>query len=178
MNLPAEIQLISCDYLKKVTQLNGAIDDDQIRPFITVAQDLHLETYLGTDLIEYLKTNRASLSGLYLTLFQKHVVKVLAWWTLVEVLPHLYVKVDNGSLVLRTSEDTNAITESDLTRTVEDARQTATAYTEKMIRWLCHNHLPEYESNTNEDQRPVRSVSRVNGMVTTTYPKIPIWQQP
>lgn len=178
MNLPAEIQLISCDYLKKVTQLNGAIDDDMIRPFITVAQDLHLEKYLGTDLSDYIKTNRSSLAGDYLVLFQKHIVKVLAWWTVVEVLPHLYVKVDNGSLVMRTSEDTAQISESDFTRTVENARQKAINYTDKMIRWLCHHPLPEYESNTDEDQRPIRSVSRVNGLVTNTLPKIPLWQQP
>ena len=178
MNLPAEIHLISCDYLKKVTQINNNVDDDYIRPFITVAQDLHLERYLGTDLITYLKVNRDSLAGDYLALYQKHVVRVLAWWTMVEVLPHLYVKIDNSNLVQRTSEDTNPISESDFTRTVENARQKAIAYTDRMIKWLCHNHLPEYESNTNEDQRPIRAVSRVNGMVSTNSSPLPLWQQP
>lgn len=178
MNLPAEIQLISADYLKKVTQVNGSVDDNFIRPFITTAQDLHLERYLGTDLIEYIKENRTTLTGDYLVLYQKHIVKVLAWWTLVELIPNLYVKLDNGTLVIRTSEDTSSISESDFTRTVENARMKATAYTDKMVRWLCNNRLPEYYSNTDEKQRPVRAVSRVNGMLSKIVEPLPRWQQP
>jgi hypothetical protein len=37
------------------------------------------------------------------------------WWTMVELIPSLYVKMDNGSLVIRTSEDTTGISQSDLT---------------------------------------------------------------
>jgi hypothetical protein len=178
MNLPAEIQLISADYLKKVTQVNGSVDDNFIRPFITTAQDLHLERYLGTDLMEYIKDNRTSLAGDYLELYQKHIVKVLAWWTVVELTPHLYVKLDNGTLVIRTSEETTPITENDFTRMVENSRQKATAYTDKMVRWLCNNRLDEYYTNTHEKQRPVRAVSRVNGLLTKQVEPLPRWQQP
>jgi len=166
MNLPPEVQLINADYLKKVTQINGSVDVNFIRPFVSVAQDKHLESYLGSELTDYIKTNISMLDGLYLELYQKHIVKVLAWWTMVELVPHLYVKIDNGNLVLRESEDTTAITQSDLTRTVENARQTAIHYTDRMIRWLCFNRVPEYYSNTREDKKPIRTVSRVNGLVS------------
>jgi hypothetical protein len=173
MQLPSEIHLISADYLKKVTQINGSVDENYIRPAITIAQDIHLESYLGTDLIQYIKTNRASLSGLYLTLYQKHIVKALAWWTMVELLPSLYVKIDNGNLVLRTSEDTSPITETDLNRFVENSRQRAITYTDKMVKWLCYNRIDEYYSNQNEDQRPIRTISRVNGLVAPRAMDLP-----
>lgn len=182
MQLPNEVHLISANYVKEVTQLNGAVDDNYIRPFITTAQDLHLENYLGSSLTRWLKTNMATIEDagneLYLELYQKHITKVLAWWTMVEVLPHLYVKVDNGNLVLRTSEDTTPITQTDLTRTIENARQKAQSYTQRMVDWLCFNRIDEYYDNTDEDKRPQRVISRVNGMVRGKISKLPEWQRP
>ena len=65
---------------------------------------------------------------------------------MVELIPSLYVKMDNGSLVLRVSEDTQTITPDDLHREVERARQNAQFYTYRMYQYLCNNSslFPEY----------------------------------
>ena len=32
------------------TAANGAIDNDKLLPFLNIAQDIHIQNYLGTDL--------------------------------------------------------------------------------------------------------------------------------
>ena len=85
-----------------------------------------------------------------------YVRKATLWWTMVELIPSLYVKMDNGSLVLRVSEDTQTILPDDLHREVERARQNAQFYTYRMYQYLCNNSslFPEYSSNTGADMLP------------------------
>jgi hypothetical protein len=98
----------------------------------------------------------STLSGDYETLMDSYVRKATLWWTMVELIPSLYVKMDNGSLVLRVSEDTNAISPDDLHREVERARQNAQFYSYRLYDYLCHNSglFPEYTSNTGSDMLP------------------------
>lgn len=85
---------------------------------------------------------------------------------MVEMLPNLYVKLDNGGLVIRTAENTAAIGPDDLHREIENARQNAQFYTTRMVEYLCHNQtsFPEYTSNTSPDMFPQKTAYFQNGM--------------
>ena len=85
---------------------------------------------------------------------------------MVEMLPNLYVKLDNGGLVIRTAENTSAISEDDLHREIENARQNAQFYTTRLVEYLCNNSslFPEYKSNTSPDMSPETQVYYQNGM--------------
>ena len=94
---------------------------------------------------------------------------------MVELIPSLYVKMDNGSLVLRVSEDTQAISPDDLHREVERARQNAQFYSYRLYKYLCNNLslFPEYNSNTGADMLPQPADYFQSGMTIsggTTYP--------
>ena len=168
MALSAEILFVNPDYLKRLTQLNGAVEEAQIVPSLILAQDKYLQQYLGTDLLEKLQTDvsGATLSGAYQTLLDDYVRKVVVWWTMVELLPNLYVQLDNGGLVIRTAENTAAIGPDDLHRQVENARQNAQFYTTRMVEYLAANvgSFPEYNSNGTADMQPERNAYFQNGL--------------
>ena len=137
-------------------------------PAIILAQDKYLQQYLGTDLLQALKAKITddTLSGAYVTLLDDYVRKATAWWSMVEMLPNLYVKLDNGGLVIRSAENTNAIGPDDLHREIENARQNAQFYTTRLVEYLCANItlFPEYTSNTHPDMLPQRTAYYQNGM--------------
>ncbi len=134
MALTAEVLFVNPDYIKRITNINGSIEDAYLVPSIILAQDKYIQLYLGTDLLEKLKSDisGSTLTGDYATLMDSYVRKATLWWTMVELIPSLYVKMDNGSLVLRFSEDTQAISPDDLPREVERSRQNAQFYSYRL----------------------------------------------
>jgi hypothetical protein len=158
MALTPEILFVNPDYIKRITNINGSLEDAYLVPSIILAQDKYIQLYLGTDLLNKLKSDISggTLAGDYATLMDSYVRKASLWWTMVELIPSLYVKMDNGSLVLRVSEDTQAISPDDLHREVERARQNAQFYTYRLYEYLCNNSslFPEYSSNTGADMLP------------------------
>lgn len=168
MALTAEVLFVNPDYMKRTTQLNGGVEDAVMVPAIILAQDKYIQQYLGTDLLEKLKSDIEgdTLTGNYEALVDGYVRKATVWWSMVEMLPNLYVKLDNGGLVIRTAENTSAIGEDDLHREIENARQNAQFYTTRLVEYLCNNSslFPEYKSNTGPDMSPETQVYYQNGM--------------
>ena len=182
MALEPEVLFINPDYFKRVTQLSGTIDESWFVPSIILAQDKYVQIYLGTALYEKLKTEvsgGAAIPEPYLTLLDTYVRKVTAWWSMVELIPNLYVQIDNGGLVIRTSENTAAITPNDLNRQVEMARNSAQFYTKQMYRYLSSNTylFPEYTSNSGWQISPEPAVYNQNGFTITRGVTSPSWSE-
>mgnify|MGYP003644286878 FL=1 len=158
MSLTAEVLFVNPDYIKRITNINASVEDSYLVPSIILAQDKYIQLYLGTDLLDRLKADitAGTVSGDYATLLNSYVRKATLWWTMVDLMPSLYVKIDNGGLVIRTSEDTSTISPNDLHRETERARTNAQFYTFRLYRYLCNNSslFPEYTSNTGADMLP------------------------
>jgi hypothetical protein len=164
MAIAPEILFINEEFLKKYTQLNEAVDTNLIRPAIYLAQDKYITLWLGTNLSNKIKDDISSgtLAGVYLTLLNEYIVKPTAWWTMVELYPMLMYKHDNGNLVTRQSENTTAITQSELSSLRDMARENANYYTQMLVDYLCANSgsFPEYSTNTSPEKTPLRVVNR------------------
>ena len=157
-----EILLIDANYLKRVTTLNGSVDDTLLPPAIIAAQDIEIQTYTGSDLLDKLKSEvqAGTLSGVYKTLVDDYLRKALAWATMEELLPSLYVKLENGGLVIRSAEGTSAISETEYQREVDRARNKKSFYLRQMCSYMSYNaaSLPEYGTN-NLNRIPARPFS-------------------
>ena len=168
MAITAEVLLINADYMKRYSHLNGSVEEAYIRPQIMLAQDKYVQSYLGTDLLNRLKDDvmNGTLAGVYDTLLNDYVRKMCLWWTMVEMIPHLYVRLDNGGLAIRTSEDTTPVSKADLDREMNLSRDNAQFYTERLIDYLCVNStsFPEYTSNVSPDMKPERSTYYDSGL--------------
>ena len=92
----AEVLFINGDYMKRYSHLNGSVEESYMVSHIMLAQDKYIQSFLGTRLFEKLKTDIAggTLAGNYEALVENHVRKVTLWWSMVEMIPHLYVRLD------------------------------------------------------------------------------------
>ncbi len=57
MALTAEILFVNPDYLKRLTNLNGSVEDSYIIPSVITVQAKIIQQELGTDLLHKLKSD-------------------------------------------------------------------------------------------------------------------------
>ena len=81
----AEALLITRDDLVRFTAVNGNMDTDTFIQWIKVAQDIHIQNYTGTDLLNKIKTDiiNNTLANPYLTLVETYLKPMLMHWAMV-----------------------------------------------------------------------------------------------
>ncbi len=70
------------------TAANGNVDNDKLLPRILIAQDIHIQNYLGTDLYNKIQADivGSSLVDPYLSLLNDYIKPMLLHWSMVEYL--------------------------------------------------------------------------------------------
>ena len=168
------VLFISENKLKKSTTINGNVDVELLRPYMKVAQDIHIHPKLGTDLYNKLQSDitGSSLTGNYQTLVEDYIQDALVHWTLYECIPFLGYKIMNKNIVRKTSEQSENAGLDELNYLRVVVRNTAEWYTERLIDYVRHNTslFPEYNTNTNEDISPTKQ-NYYSGMNLDTVPK-------
>lgn len=151
----AEALLITRTDLVKYTAANGNIDTDKFVQFIKIAQDIHIQNYLGTKLLDRLKSNIVSntLSGNYLSLLETYVKPMLIHWAMVEYLPFAAYTIANKGVYKHGSENSESVDKNEVDFLVQKERSIAEHYTERFNAYIRnHNSLfPEYNQNSNGD---------------------------
>lgn len=167
MALTAEVLFINADYFKRYSQINGSVEESYMVSPVALAQDKYIQQWLGTDLYNKLKADivAGTVTGNYTILLDTYVRRATMWWAMVEMLPSMHVRIDNGGLVIRTSEDTTPIGTDDLLRQMNMARDNAQYYSQRLVTYLCNNTtlFPEYSTNSNGDIYPTKKVYNQNG---------------
>ena len=154
----AEALLISRNDIVKYTSLSGNVDTDKFIQYIKIAQDTHIQNFLGTDLLEKIKADiiAGSLAGNYLTLLTKYIKPMLIHWAMVEYLPFAPYVIGNKGVYKYNSENSDNIDGAELETLQENERKIAQHYTDRFIDYICFNNdlFPEYTSNSNGDMYP------------------------
>jgi hypothetical protein len=153
--------------LKKKSILSGNVDPDKIIQFVEVAQDTHIQNYLGGKLYDKMQTliidNTISDAGNadYKTLLDEYVKPMLIWFTQSDYMPFAAYQVSNGGVFKHRSENSDSITTEELNILVRRATETAEFYTRRFMDYMDHNsHLyPEYLESSNEDMHPDKDVN-------------------
>ncbi len=93
----AEVLLITRDDVVKFTAMNGNVDTDNFIQWIKVAQDIHIQNFLGTRLLDKIKTDieNDDLTGDYLSLTTTYIKPMLIHWAMVEYLPFAAYTIAN-----------------------------------------------------------------------------------
>lgn len=153
--------LINREDLVKKTPLSGNLDLDKIIHYIEIAQDLHIESLIGTQLLNRLKSDiiSSSLGGLYETLVVDYIKPVLIQYTFLEFLPFAQYTLGNKGIFKHTSEASSLPSVEEIDKMKEAARDTAQHYAKRLNDYLEHNSelYPEFLANTEEDIRPNRN---------------------
>lgn len=162
----AKALLIKRSDLTTFSNISGAIDDDRIIQYISIAQDIHIQDVLGTDLLERIQSDIVDddLTGNYLTLVTNWIKPALIHWTLFEALPFMAVQVGNAGLYKIDPDGGAALSDVELNDLIQREKAYAVYYTDRVIDYLCNNSnlFPEYTSNTNEDVSPSKDSNFVN----------------
>lgn len=152
--------------------IDGNVDTDKFIQFIKIAQQIHIQNYLGTELYNKISTlitsgdiDEAEYAD-YKTLLNDYIQPMLIWWSQVDYIPFASYQIRNGGIYKHSSETSEAVGKDEVDFLVNKAREKADFYTRRFIDYISFRNAtyPEYTANTNEDMNPSQDAT-FNGWV-------------
>lgn len=154
----AEALLVTRNDIVKFTAMNGNVDTDKFIQFVKIAQDIHIQNYTGTNLINKIKADilADTLTGNYLSLTEVYLKPMLIHWAMVEYLPFAAYTIANKGVYKHSSENSENVQKNEVDFLIEKERQIAQHYTERFINYISFNNnlFPEYYNNQNGNMYP------------------------
>lgn len=148
----------------KLTAMDGNVDTDKFIQYVKIAQDIHIQNYIGTDLYNKIQADilASTLTGDYLSLVNDHIKPMLIHWSMVEYLPFAAYTVANKGVFKHNSENSENVSKEEVDFLIEKERNTAQYYTDRFIDYMSFNassKFPEYYTNNNDDVYPDKDAS-------------------
>lgn len=157
----AQALFITRDDITRFTALNGNVDGDKFVQFIKIAQDIHIQNYLGTDLYAKISNDivASTLIDPYLSLLTNYIKPMVINWAMVEYLPFAAYTIANKGVYKHGAENSETVQKNEVDFLVSKQESIAKHYTQRFIDFICNNSalFPEYNSNSNGDMYPDRS---------------------
>tara|TARA_R110001606_G_scaffold62989_2_gene146312 strand:+ start:2729 stop:3229 length:501 start_codon:yes stop_codon:yes gene_type:complete len=144
--------------LKRNSLVDGNVDTDKFIQFIKIAQQIHIQNYLGTALYDRISADviAGTLTGNYLFLVNEYIKDMLIHFAMVDYLPFAAYQVANGGVFKHISENSESVTKNEVDTLIDKHRNFAQFYTRRFIDYICFNNnlFPEYNANQNADMFP------------------------
>jgi hypothetical protein len=172
------------DKIKAFSSVNQNVSPTDLVPFLLQAQDIYLQTYIGSTF--YFQLKREVLDGVVSPenqfILDEYMQPALLNWALMMALPFLKYKIYNKSVLSPTSENADSVTLEELKFLQQQLRQVAESYTTRMIQWMVLHpgDYPKYIAPVATDgQIPQYGTPYYNSLVTPKAPyawkrKIPV----
>lgn len=155
----ANVLLISENKIKAFTNINKNVDIDAIRAEIGIAQDIHLQTLLGTKFYDHLLGQVSATGNTFsadeLTLVNDFISPYLIQTAYFEMIPHLHYRTMNRAIVEGDMESARAVDMETMKylRTVQ--KQRADFYKQRLQDYLItgkgQNKFPDYNTYSTID---------------------------
>ena len=155
--------LITNDEIKRYSPIKGNLDDDKLSGYIEIAQDIHLQSYLGSKLYdkiqEYALAN--ALPSEYELLVIDYIKPMLMRWALVEYMPFAAYTIANNGVFKHNAENSSDVSKEEIDVLTLKYTKIAIHYTQRLVDFMCDNSTdyPEYNDNIGSDMKPLRNVS-------------------
>ena len=154
----AQALLITRDDIVRFTAMNGNVDTDKFIQFVKIAQDIHIQNYLGTKLYDKFNTDiiANTLAEPYTTLLNKYIKPMVIHFAMVEYLPYAAYTIANKGVFKHNSENSTNVEKNEIDFLIEKERDIAQSYANRFIDYMCFNQslFPEYNLNSNGDVYP------------------------
>ena len=166
----ADALFITRKDLVKFSSVNGNVDTDKFIQYIKIAQDIHIQNYIGTDLYNKIQADivASSLAGDQLALVNDHIKPMLIHLAMVEYLPFAAYTVANKGIYKHSSENSENVSKEEVDFLIEKERNTAQYYTDRFVDYMSFNassKFPEYYTNSNDDVYPDKDANSFSGWV-------------
>lgn len=153
---------ITLQDLKRKSIIDGNVDGDKLIQFIEVAQDTHIQNYLGGKLYEKLQDLIISgdidlvANAKYKTLVETYIKPMLVWYTQAAYLPFAAFQISNGGVFRHRSENSDLATSEEIKDMLNRVNNTADFYTRRFQDFMGFNSqdYPEYNTSTNGEMYP------------------------
>ena len=156
----ATVLFINRTDLVRNSIIDGNVDSDKYLPFLKLAQEVHIQNYLGTQMYNSLTVAIPNIdlpaNARWKTLLDDYVVPMLIWFSQVEYIPFASYQLRNGGMMKHRSENADTVSKEEVDFLVEKARTNAEWYSRRFIDFMAFNQTtyPEYTSNVNDDIYP------------------------
>lgn len=193
----ANTLLISENKIKAFTNINKNVDMDTIRAEIGIAQDIHLQTLLGTKFYNNLLSKVSSTGNTFnndeLTLVNDYIAPYLIQTAYFEMIPHLHYRTMNRAIVVGDMESATGVDIETMKylRTIQQQR--SDFYKMRLVDYLMtgrgQNLFPDYNNYSTIDGMTPDKTSKYNSPIylnhTTRYGysreqlgrSIPMWSE-
>ena len=156
-----DVLFVTKNDIVRFTALNGNVDVDKYLQFVKVAQDLNIQSLVGTKLFEKIKNDiiAGTLADPYLSLLNDKIKPMVIHYAMVEYLPFAAYTIGNKGIFKHTSETGQVVDKAEVDLLVEKSRSLAEHYAQRFIDFMNYNQVdfPEYYTNTNDDIYPTRN---------------------
>jgi hypothetical protein len=158
---------IKTEDIKRNTPMHGSVDVDKFIQYVRIAQEIHIQRYLGTDLYKRLQEGIAAndLNDDEKTLLNDYIQMALIYYAMVEYLPFSAIRVTNGGVFKHLPENATTVDKTEVDYLTQKHRDTAQYYAKRLVDYLCNNSglYPEYSTNTNNEINPSNKVNYSGG---------------
>ncbi|QDP66262.1 MAG: hypothetical protein Unbinned805contig1001_33 [Prokaryotic dsDNA virus sp.] len=149
---------ISREDLTRNTIIDGNVDTNKFIQFIKIAQEIHLQNYLGTNLYDTIsdKITNNQLTGVYLHLVNTYLKSMLIHYAMVDYLPFSAYQIANGGVYKHRSENSEVALPEEVDKMISRHRQFAQFYTRRFLDYMRYNSsdYPEYNNNNADGMWP------------------------
>ena len=150
--------------------IDGNVDSDKYIQFIKLAQEIHIQNYMGTKMYDALTAAMPNIdqpaNARWKSLLDDYIVPMLIWFAQVDYIPFASYQIRNGGMFKHRSENSDTVSKEEVDYLVEKARTNAEWYSRRFIDYMSFNQTtyPEYTSNINDDIYPSQDAT-FNGWV-------------
>jgi len=144
-----KVLFISANYLRSNSIIGGNVDSTLLEPYITMAQNIHIEAILGTKLYDSLILNISSLSVVDKLLMDNFIQPALIQWAMYEGLPFINYKFTNKSVSTSSSDNSDPVGLEEIHYLRQSVKDAAEYLSERTTKYLKANltDYPLYSSN-------------------------------
>lgn len=139
---------VTTNYIKQNTPVLGYVNDDEIRPFIRVAQDVYIARVLGTTLYETLENNliNQTLTTDQVNLLRTYIQPALQYWVIYEYILWSNYKLTNKAVSKQNSDNSTPSELREVNYLKDSIRNWAEYYNQLTTNYLKDNPnlFPEY----------------------------------
>lgn len=165
----ADVILITRADLVKYTAMNGNIDTDKFIQFIKFAQDVHVQNFVGTRLLNKIiaDVEAGTLASPYDDLLNDYIKPMLIHFAMSEYLPWSAYTIANKGVYKHSSENAQNVDKNEVDFLCEKARSMANYYATRFVDYMCYysSNFPEYNTSTNNQIPPDKDTYKTNWML-------------
>lgn len=170
----AAVLFISEQRLKSTTAVHGNVDPQDLLPSVVAAQDIYVQSLLGSTFYQGLKGRVAAGTETVAEekLLNDYIAPMLANYALYVAMPTLTYKIFNKSVSQPTSEESQPATLEQVKYVRDSIMNTAEFYRERTREFLIDNNTdyPEYINwKTDDGMAPDKQSDYYGGLVVPKY---------